>query len=87
MGLPGCLKTWAGYNNALGKCETWVHVNSEDLYRTIRTSLVYDQRRGGSRGRCSAVDLPIAGLLKGGRLEPRAHVLGANEFDAKGRCR
>eukprot|EP00959_Pyramimonas_sp_CCMP1952_P058079 1212441-Pyramimonas_sp.AAC.1 len=69
MGLPWCLKTWAEYKTACDMCETWIHVNSEDLYRTIRASLVYDKRRDGSRGRCLAVDLPVAGLLKGDHLE------------------
>ena len=71
ISTPHPQKTFAQYEGACAACEHTIAPLSDQLYRKIRASLVFDRRKtNGSRGCALAIDIPEAGLLKGDRHEP-----------------
>lgn len=79
--LPWRLKTFHDYQIACSACEHLVHITSPDLFRTLRGSLEYDKRAGGSKGRSLLVDIPQLGLRKGDRLCPGGDITDVGQID------
>ena len=69
LGLPWHENSERDYFEACARCDHRVLLN-QAIHRLISQALKYDKRKGGSRGRALAYDVPAANLLAGDRLEP-----------------
>jgi len=69
-GEPAAATTALDYESACRRCEIKVRIGSQEEHFAIKTNLVFDKRKGGSRGRALLADLPAFQLLAGDRLEP-----------------
>ena len=74
-------KTHADYEAACARCEINVRVASAVAHSQIKAALYFDRRPGGGRGRCLLVDLPLLGLKRDDRLEPRPGMEDVAMFD------
>ena len=69
--MPKPCKTLHDYEESCQRCEKTVVLNEAQI-RSLRGSLIYDRRQGGSRGRSCGRPLPALGLSQWRRLEPSA---------------
>ena len=67
------------YDAECRSCEIVCNINTEEKYKKVRNSLLYDLRRNGSRGRALAVNIPELGLERGDRLEPGRDITDVGE--------
>ena len=65
--------TMSDYESACTSCEVSVIVTTVDMLRRIRSSLFYDRRDKGARGRALRWAIPGTPLQPGDRLEPNTN--------------